>query len=191
MIICSRALRAWETWHLPFSLRYAIPPEHGPRLERLASGESPPKHTLPLLLTPVPSTGLFPDCFEECSSFLRHKMTMISPSVLRQNSIPYNKVCTLLGGSSAAALTLLLHSIQVLQEAGNFIITFPYGYHSGFNTGLNCAESTNFASPRWIDFGKRATQCHCRQDNVRINMDYFVRKYQVSEWSMYCYTSDL
>ena len=65
------------------------------------------------------------------------------------------------------------------QEAGQFIITFPYGYHSGFNAGLNCAESTNFASVRWIDFGKRATQCKCQPDNVRINMDYFVEKYQV------------
>ena len=69
---------------------------------------------------------------------------------------------------------------QVTQEAGHFIITFPYGYHSGFNAGLNCAESTNFASVRWIDFGKKATQCKCRPDNVRINMDYFVQKYQVS-----------
>ena len=45
---------------------------------------------------------------------------------------------------------------QVTQEAGEFMITFPYGYHCGFNNGFNCAESTNFASERWIDFGKRA-----------------------------------
>ena len=67
----------------------------------------------------------------------------------------------------------------MVQEAGNFIITFPYGYHAGFNQGLNCAESTNFASLRWIEFGKKATQCHCRKDNVRINMELFVKKFQV------------
>jgi len=36
------------------------------------------------------------------------------------------------------------------------MVTFPYGYHSGFNLGFNIAESTNFASERWIEFGKRA-----------------------------------
>ena len=42
------------------------------------------------------------------------------------------------------------------QYKNEFIITFPYGYHAGYNHGFNCAESTNFASERWIDFGKKA-----------------------------------
>ncbi len=70
--------------------------------------------------------------------------------------------------------------IQVVQEARNFIITFPYGYHSGFNHGLNCAESTNFASLRWIEYGRKATQCLCRSDNVKIDMEIFAEKYLVS-----------
>lgn len=49
-------------------------------------------------------------------------------------------------------------SLQITQEAGEFMITFPYGYHAGFNHGFNCAESTNFATLRWIDYGKMATQ---------------------------------
>lgn len=56
--------------------------------------------------------------------------------------------------------------------------TFPYGYHAGFNTGLNCAESTNFALPRWIEYGKQASVCTCWDDTVRIDMAPFVRKFQ-------------
>lgn len=68
---------------------------------------------------------------------------------------------------------------------GNFIVTFPFGYHAGFNQGLNCAESTNFASPRWIDFGKKASRCVCRGDMVHINMDVFVQKFQPAQWEDY------
>jgi len=53
--------------------RYAVPPEHGRRLERLAA-------------------GFFPYEASTCPAFLRHKMTVISPLVLKHNSIPYNKV---------------------------------------------------------------------------------------------------
>lgn len=116
---------------------YAIPPEHGRRLERLAD-------------------GFFPDQ-KACPAFLRHKMSIISPQVLKHHSIPYNKIT---------------------QEPGDFIITFPFGYHSGFNHGFNCAESTNFASDRWVEYGKRASQCTCREDMVKINMDVFVQRFQ-------------
>ncbi|XP_048585071.1 lysine-specific demethylase 4C isoform X2 [Nematostella vectensis] len=95
---------------------YVVPPEHGPRLERLAS-------------------GFFPGSFQSCPHFMRHKMTVISPQVLKKFSIPFDKIT---------------------QEEGEFMITFPYGYHCGFNHGFNCAESTNFASERWIDYGKKA-----------------------------------
>ncbi|OTF82309.1 lysine-specific histone demethylase-like protein [Euroglyphus maynei] len=96
---------------------YCVPPEYGKKLEKLAN-------------------ELFSSQYQECPAFLRHKMTIISPQILRKYSIPYNKIT---------------------QEKGEFMITFPYSYHAGYNHGLNCAESTNFALPRWIEFGKRAT----------------------------------
>lgn len=39
------------------------------------------------------TVGFFPGSFQSCSQFLRHKMTIISPQVLRKFSIPYDKVC--------------------------------------------------------------------------------------------------
>ncbi|XP_056131703.1 lysine-specific demethylase 4A isoform X2 [Lampris incognitus] len=124
---------------------YVVPPEHGKRLERLAK-------------------GFFPGNAQSCEAFLRHKMTLISPSVLKKYSIPFDKVT---------------------QEAGQFIVTFPFGYHAGFNHGFNCAESTNFATQRWIDYGKQATLCSCRQDMVKISMDVFVRKFQPDRYKLW------
>ncbi|XP_051560813.1 lysine-specific demethylase 4C-like isoform X1 [Myxocyprinus asiaticus] len=129
---------------------YAIPPEHGKRLERLA-------------------TGFFPNSFKSCEAFLRHKMTLISPSVLKKYSIPFDKIT---------------------QEAGEFMITFPYGYHAGFNHGFNCAESTNFASIRWINYGKVATQCTCSKDMVKISMDPFVRRFQPDRYQVWTQGKD-
>ncbi|KAM7012964.1 lysine-specific demethylase 4A isoform 2-T2 [Tautogolabrus adspersus] len=124
---------------------YAVPPEHGKRLERLAK-------------------GFFPGNAQSCEAFLRHKMTLISPSILKKYGIPFEKVT---------------------QEAGQFIVTFPFGYHAGFNHGFNCAESTNFATQRWIDYGKQATLCSCRQDMVKISMDVFVRKFQPDRYKLW------
>ncbi|XP_068236740.1 uncharacterized protein [Palaemon carinicauda] len=130
---------------------YAIPPEHGRRLERLAN-------------------GFFPNSFKACPAYLRHKMTLMSPQILKQYSIPFNKIT---------------------QEAGEIMITFPYGYHAGFNHGFNCAESTNFAMPRWVEYGKRATQCQCRGDMVKISMDTFVKRFQPERYELWIAGKDV
>jgi jumonji domain-containing protein 2 len=130
---------------------YSIPPEHGRRLERLAN-------------------GFFPSSYKTCQAFLRHKMTLISPQILKQYSIPYNKIT---------------------QEAGEIMITFPYGYHAGFNHGFNCAESTNFACERWIEYGKRASQCTCSKDMVKISMDTFVKRFQSDRYEMWLKGEDI
>ncbi|KAK3513381.1 hypothetical protein QTP70_014208 [Hemibagrus guttatus] len=124
---------------------YSVPPEHGKRLERLAK-------------------GFFPGSSQNCEAFLRHKMTLISPSILKKYGIPFEKIT---------------------QEAGEFMVTFPYGYHAGFNHGFNCAESTNFATQRWIDYGKQAILCSCRKDMVKISMDVFVRKFQPERYELW------
>jgi len=45
-----------------------------------------------------------------------------------------------------------------VQRPGEFVVTFPCAYHGGFNTGLNCAEAVNFASPDWLRFGSQSVQ---------------------------------
>uniref|UniRef100_A0A1A7XEP2 [histone H3]-trimethyl-L-lysine(9) demethylase n=1 Tax=Iconisemion striatum TaxID=60296 RepID=A0A1A7XEP2_9TELE len=124
---------------------YCVSPEHGKRLERLAK-------------------GFFPGSAQNCEAFLRHKMTLISPSILKKYGIPFEKIT---------------------QEAGEFMITFPYSYHAGFNHGFNCAESTNFATERWIEYGKQAVLCSCRKDMVKISMDVFVRKFQPDRYEQW------
>lgn len=108
------------------------------------------------------SLGFFPNSFKSCEAFLRHKMTLISPSVLKKYSIPFDKAIHSLlpkiQKKLVSSYSQYLKFSQITQEAGEFMITFPYGYHAGFNHGFNCAESTNFASIRWIDYGKVATQ---------------------------------
>jgi jumonji domain-containing protein 2 len=114
--------------------------------------------------------SFYPDEFKNCRAFLRHKTTMISPLVLKKYSIPYNKIT---------------------QEPGEFMITFPYGYHSGYNHGFNIAESTNFASPRWVEYGKRAVKCYCRKDAVCISMENFVEKYQPEKYEAWLAGTDV
>lgn len=53
-----------------------------------------------------------------------------------------------------------------MQQAGEFVITFPRGYHAGFNLGLNCAESVNFALDSWLEVGRRAKACKCVSDRL-------------------------
>uniref|UniRef100_A0A8C9X0S2 Lysine-specific demethylase 4B n=1 Tax=Sander lucioperca TaxID=283035 RepID=A0A8C9X0S2_SANLU len=130
---------------------YAVPPEHGKRLERLAQ-------------------GFFPGSSQGCDAFLRHKMTLISPSILKKYGIPFDRIT---------------------QNEGEFMVTFPYGYHAGFNHGFNCAESTNFATLRWVDYGKMATQCTCRKDMVKISMDVFVRCLQPDRYELWKQGKDI
>lgn len=39
-----------------------------------------------------PSAGFFPGSSQGCDAFLRHKMTLISPSILKKYGIPFDRV---------------------------------------------------------------------------------------------------
>lgn len=96
--------------------------------------------------------GMLPELWRACPQFLRHKEIMISPAILHQNGIEV---------------------VKTIQNSGEFIVTYPGSYHSGFNCGYNCAESTNFATEEWIPIGRKALCCTCNPDSVRIDMSIF------------------
>lgn len=99
---------------------------------------------------------LWPRDAKHCDQFLRHKTYLISPEKLKsQFNIKVNK---------------LVH------YEGEFVITYPYGYHSGFNLGYNCAESVNFALESWLNYGRIAKKCHCESDSVWVNVNEIERK---------------
>ncbi|KAI7218980.1 JmjC-domain-containing protein [Hortaea werneckii] len=93
---------------------------------------------------------------KNCGQFLRHKTYLISPDVLqKQYGVKVNK---------------LVH------YEGEFVITYPYGYHSGYNIGYNCAESVNFATESWLEYGRIARKCNCESDNVWVDVGEIERK---------------
>lgn len=87
--------------------------------------------------------GYFQKDQSKCPEFMRHKSFLVSPTTLAKDGVPLNRV---------------------IQFPGETIITYPYGYHSGFNLGFNCAESINFATEQWLDIGRRARPCLCQPD---------------------------
>lgn len=92
-----------------------------------------------------------------CPEFLRHKDTLIHPSKLDSYPIKYD---------------------IVVQCTGEIIITAPYAFHWGFNHGFNTAEAANFASPDWIEVGRRSKSCTCGV--VKLEID-------ISHWDIVCW----
>ena len=76
-----------------------------------------------------------PELFDKHPDLLHQLVTAVSPADLRRARIPVFKA---------------------VQGPGEFVVTFPRGYHGGFNTGFNVAEAVNFAQPDWIKYGVRA-----------------------------------
>jgi jumonji domain-containing protein 2 len=92
---------------------------------------------------------------DPCNNIMRHKDYLVTPEFLEQFDISY---------------TLLF------QQPGEFIITFPRGYHEGFNLGPNIAEAVNFGNEKWVSYGCRAVNCSCKRakDLLKFNMDSFL-----------------
>nr|QEG03034.1 putative lysine-specific demethylase JMJ16 isoform X1 [Cymbidium ensifolium]QEG03035.1 putative lysine-specific demethylase JMJ16 isoform X2 [Cymbidium ensifolium]QEG03037.1 putative lysine-specific demethylase JMJ16 isoform X3 [Cymbidium ensifolium]QEG03038.1 putative lysine-specific demethylase JMJ16 isoform X4 [Cymbidium ensifolium] len=82
------------------------------------------------------------DLFEEQPNLLHNLVTQFSPSILKLESVPV---------------------YRCIQHPGEFVVTFPRAYHSGFNCGFNCAEAVNIAPVDWLPHGQNAVELYCEQ----------------------------
>uniref|UniRef100_A0A5B7AGW7 Putative lysine-specific demethylase JMJ18 isoform X1 n=1 Tax=Davidia involucrata TaxID=16924 RepID=A0A5B7AGW7_DAVIN len=83
-----------------------------------------------------------PDLFDEQPDLLHELVTQLSPSVLKSEGVPVSRV---------------------IQHSGEFVLTFPRAYHSGFNCGFNCAEAVNVAPIDWLEHGQSAIEFYSEQ----------------------------
>lgn len=83
-----------------------------------------------------------PDLVAAAPNLLYQLVTALSPAELLRRGVPVSR---------------LVH------RAGSFAITFPNAYHSGFNTGFNCAEAVNFGPPDWLPAGSSAAEGYRRR----------------------------
>ncbi|XP_074348626.1 lysine-specific demethylase JMJ18-like [Apium graveolens] len=83
-----------------------------------------------------------PDLFDEQPGLLHELVTQLSPSVLKSEGVPVNRV---------------------VQHSGEFVLTFPRAYHAGFNCGFNCAEAVNVAPIDWLEHGQCAVELYSEQ----------------------------
>jgi len=67
------------------------------------------------------------------------QVTQLSPSVLKSEGVSV---------------------YRAVQKSGEFVLTLPRAYHSGFNCGFNCAEAVNVAPVDWLPHGKCAVELY-------------------------------
>ncbi|OXB67270.1 hypothetical protein ASZ78_015911 [Callipepla squamata] len=80
---------------------------------------------------------LAPELFESQPDLLHQLVTIMNPNTLMAHGVPV---------------------YRTNQCAGEFVITFPRAYHSGFNQGFNFAEAVNFCTVDWLPLGRQCIE---------------------------------
>ncbi|XP_051976316.1 lysine-specific demethylase 5A-like [Xyrauchen texanus] len=75
-----------------------------------------------------------PELFDSQPDLLHQLVTLMNPNVLMEHGVPV---------------------YRTNQCAGEFVVTFPRAYHSGFNQGYNFAEAVNFCTADWLPIGRQ------------------------------------
>uniref|UniRef100_A0A8C2U9J9 Lysine-specific demethylase 5A n=1 Tax=Coturnix japonica TaxID=93934 RepID=A0A8C2U9J9_COTJA len=84
---------------------------------------------------------LAPELFESQPDLLHQLVTIMNPNVLMEHGVPV---------------------YRTNQCAGEFVVTFPRAYHSGFNQGYNFAEAVNFCTADWLPIGRQCVSHYRR-----------------------------
>ncbi|CAL8256396.1 unnamed protein product [Gadus morhua 'NCC'] len=77
---------------------------------------------------------LAPELFDSQPDLLHQLVTIMNPNTLMAHGVPI---------------------YRTNQCAGEFVVTFPRAYHSGFNQGFNFAEAVNFCTTDWMPLGRQ------------------------------------
>ncbi|XP_061114358.1 lysine-specific demethylase 5B-B-like isoform X2 [Conger conger] len=102
---------------------------------------------------------LAPELFEAQPDLLHQLVTIMNPNTLMSHGVPI---------------------YRTNQCAGEFVITFPRAYHSGFNQGFNFAEAVNFCTVDWMPLGRQCV------DHYRILQRYCVFSHDELVCKMAC-----
>lgn len=87
-------------------------------------------------------TELKPRRPPQCSQFLRHKSVYLPEELLQLLNIEFT---------------------SVVQHQGEMVITFPFAYHEGYNSGPNIAEAIGYATDRWEVFVREGLYENCQK----------------------------
>ncbi|KAK9168740.1 hypothetical protein Syun_000880 [Stephania yunnanensis] len=68
-------------------------------------------------------------------ALLGEKTNLLSPEVVVASGIP---------------------CCRLVQNPGEYVVTFPRAYHVGFSHGFNCGEAANFGTSQWLKVAKEA-----------------------------------
>ncbi|KAI9790414.1 MAG: hypothetical protein M1835_000989 [Candelina submexicana] len=131
-----------------------IRPDHHREVEEFLDKHiNPPERQLSA------QSGRTPRRPPQCTQFLRHHAMYLPKYTMDMLDIEYT---------------------TVIQHQGEMVITFPYAYHEGWNTGPNIAEAIGYASERWEIFMREGLyqNCHklnCRQMPLKMDLGFLRR----------------